>query len=259
MGVVGGLQAGADARAGHGTFVGRPQLERQLGGVEILELFEKMVVVVGQWADDVGAAGKGNQRDPIPATPLEQVDEFAQALLGALLPAGSDIVGQHAAADIEEDDQVAARRRDRLGFASPLRSRQAEQQGHDAQEPAERAQPPPGDAPRRQGGQGRQPAQLRQHAPPPPRRKHAQQRQRLQRRVKPQQMSVRKRVPEEVVVRHQHVRSHAGTERHERHGNYRGDQGPVAVHCGFFSPSLAGGGASASGSSQVFTRLPWVL
>src|SRR5262249_31749082 len=120
----GGVQPRADACAGAEVRGGGGQVEVPQGLAEVGG-------GVRQGTGGAGRAGKDDEAEAVAAALLHGVGELEQGRLGALQPALR--LGEHAAAQVEDGDDVAAGGDGLVPVAAPLRAGGAEQQQRQAQ------------------------------------------------------------------------------------------------------------------------------
>ena len=118
---------------------GPPECHRVRRGVT--EALEEQVVVAGQRAEHVGAAGEGQQPEPGAALPLHRLDQLADGGLGVLEPVRPGVLGEHAVGHVEQHDHVPAEQRQRARALPPVRLHQRDDAAGDRPEQAGRAPP----------------------------------------------------------------------------------------------------------------------
>ena len=145
------LAEGPPGRAQRRLDRGPVQRDRIRRGVP--QALEEQLVVAGQRAEHVGAAGESQQPEPRAALPLHRLDQLAHGGLGALQPVRPGVLGEHAVGHVEQHDHVPAEQRQR---ARPLAQcgciSATMQQATAPSRQAGRRQRPPRAARRRQTG-----------------------------------------------------------------------------------------------------------
>ena len=117
MQIDGGVQGGADAGTGR-IVLGHGDFRRQMIGVQVLDGFVEMIVVVGERTGDVGSGSKKDQSYPMAAAFFQGPDQVGEGRLGPFEPAG--LFREHASTQVEDDDQVAGPEPQRCSSRGPI-------------------------------------------------------------------------------------------------------------------------------------------
>ncbi len=142
-----------------------------------------MVVIVSQRAGQAGLTGEEYESETMTAASLDSIGEIEEGIAGAFETARR--LGEHAAAAIEDDDEIASERGRLVPIASPLRPGHAYSQPQQTQQQTQATHPTPTAARRQLNLDGHRIAQQSHCLPPSPRTPHAQHYQQRQRRQKP--------------------------------------------------------------------------
>jgi hypothetical protein len=123
---------------------------RHAVGRGVVKALQEQAVVARQRALHVGAAGEGEQTEPVAAIALHRERQRARRSFGLGEPVGRHVLGEHAGGHVQEHDHIAPAQRQLLAPRPPLRPHQCDHEARRGRGQAERPRPAAPVAGRRQ-------------------------------------------------------------------------------------------------------------